>query len=295
MPVRELASNPNPSTPPTPESAAKSSVPTVAVAGSQSIRASEASVPMVSLPGFIEKYGIKPWQIVAALVALGAMFWGVKALLSPQTAPQTVSSNSVPATSPAATADPEKQAAELLSQADSLRKAENYQDAIANYEKALALKPNQATAHWGLCYSLNSMGKMAEAIAQCDQALALNPNYAEALWSKGSALEQQKNYEQAIALYDQALKVNPNYAEAWNNKGVALLNLNRPDQAFTALDKATQLKPDWPDAWANRGNALWTLKRYDQAIASIEKALKLDPNHPNANNLRQQARRKIGR
>ena len=304
MPVKELVRNYNPPAPATPESAAKSSIPTVAVGGGQPLQPSPA--PRVDSQGFIQKYPIKPWQIFAALVALGAMFWGVKALLSPkiatQTPPSSVSAVSPGATvspgptvSPGATADSEKQAAELMTQAETLRKAENYQEAIANYEKAIALKPNDATAHWGLCYSLNSMGKMTEAIAACDQALALKPDYAEAMWSKGSALEQQKNYDQAIELYDQALAVNPQYAEALNNKGVALLNLKRPDEAFTALDKATRVKPDWPDAWANRGSALWNLKRYDEAIKSIEKALELDPNHPNANNLRQQARRKLGR
>ncbi len=294
LPVIGLAPKNNPPTPSEPESAVNSSVPTVPVGRREPSQPSAASAPTV-LQGFMQRYAIKPWQIFAALVALGATFWLVKALLSPQPANQTASSSNVSSVSPAATGDPEKQAAALLSQADRQKEAENFQEAITAYEKAIALKPDDAKAHWGLCYSLNSTGKFTEAISACEQALALNPNYPEALWSKGYAFEQQKNYEEAIKFYDQALKLKPDYADAWNNQGVALLKLKRPAEALAAFDKATTYKSDWPDAWANRGGALWELKRYNEAIASIDKALQLDPEHPNANNLRQQARLKLGR
>ena len=271
------------------DSGAKSSIPTVAVGNGQSSQPSPAS-PTVTLQQVIQKYGVKPWQIIAAVVALSATVLGIKAILSPQPGSQTASSNSVSS----ATADSGNQAAQLLSQADRLREAENYQESITAYEKAIALKSNEAKAHWGLCYSLNQIGKPQDAIAQCDQALALNPNYPEALYSKGNSLHQQQNYEQELKLYDQALKLNPNLAEVWHNQGVALIKLKRYDQAFAALDKASQLNPNSADSWANRGNALFGLKRYDEGFASLEKALQIDPNHTNANNLLQQARRNLG-
>ncbi len=290
-----MGASPNPPASPTPESAAESSIPTVPASPGQRLQPSPASVPTATVPGAVQKSAIKPWQIGTAVVALGATVWIGKSLLSPQTPTQTASNGSTSAVSPAATGDAEKQATALLSQADRFREDENFQEAISAYEKAIALKPDIAEAHWGLCYSLNAMGQPDQAIAACDQALAFKPNYAEAFWSKGSSLHQQNNYEEEIKLYDQAIQINPKYAEAWNNKGVALLKLKRPQDALEAFDQATIAKPDWPDAWANRGNALWELRKFDDAIASMEKALKIDPDHPNANNLRQQARRQIGR
>jgi serine/threonine protein kinase/Tfp pilus assembly protein PilF len=283
------------SQPSAPSPASGHSTPTVATGPDQLSQPAAVSRPTVSAPGSPQKSPIKPLPIIGGVVALGASVWVVKGLLSPQSTPQTASKgNTISALSSGATGDP-KQTADLLSQADRLREAENYQEAIATYEKAIAINPNEAKAHWGLCYSLNQMGKPTEAIAECDRALAINPNYAEALSSKGNSLHQQQNYEEELKLYDQALKINPEYVEAWNNRGVALLKLNRFDDAFAAFDKATQLNPKWPDAWANRGNALFALKRYDDAIASIQKALEIDPNHVNANNLLQQIRRQLGR
>jgi tetratricopeptide (TPR) repeat protein len=248
----------------------------------------------VTLQGSGQQSSIKLLPIMGGVVALGASFWVVKGILFPQTPQTATSGNSVAAVSGNKSTDPQ-QATELLSQADRLREAENYQEAIATYEKAIALNANEAKAHWGLCYSLNQMLKPQDAIAACDRALALNPDYPEALWSKGNALHQEQNYQEELKLYEKALQIKPDFADAWNNRGVALLKLNRFDEAFAALDKATQLKPDWADPWANRGNALQALKRYDEAFASLEKALELDPNHVNANNLLQQLRRKLGR
>jgi serine/threonine protein kinase len=289
-----VVSTPEPNPPVVPESVAKSSVPTVPIeaGGGQRFQPPPASTPTVTLQGLAQHYGIKPWPIVGMVVTLGATIWIGKSVLFPQRQAQTASNgNSVSAVSPTKADDP----TQLLSQADRLRQDENYAEAITAYQKVIAAKPDEAKAHWGLCYSLNQMGQPQEAITQCDQALALNPNDAQALWSKGNALHQQEKYSEEVQLYEQALKINPNFPEALNNQGVALLKLKRPDAALAALNQATQLKPDWPDAWANRGNALWEMRRYDDAIASLEKALAIDPNHPNANNLMQQARRKLGR
>ncbi|HEY9666355.1 MAG TPA: serine/threonine-protein kinase [Coleofasciculaceae cyanobacterium] len=293
LPLGGRSPNPNPAPQPEPQSATQNSVPTVPVSPGR-LPSPAASAPTVTLQNVLNKYAIKPWQIGAGVLALGATLWIGKALLFSQPATQTASNGSnASAVNPAATNDP-KQATDLLSQADGLRQAENYSEAITTYEKAIAFKSDDAKAHWGLCFSLNQMGKPTEAIAACDRALALNPNYAEALWSKGNALHQQQNYEEEIKLYNQALQINPEYAEAWNNLGVAYLKSKRPQEAFDALDKATQVKSDWAEAWANRGAALWELRRYDDAITSIQKALEIDPNHPNANNLLQQARRNLG-
>ncbi len=202
-----------------------------------------------------------------------------------------------PAPSPvkSAPAPQEPTVTEVLSQADRLREAGQYQTAVDLYDKAIAQKPDIAEAHWGRCYSLNSLQQPAEAIAACNQALALKPNYPEALWSKGNALDQQQRFTDSLPLYEQATALKPNFAEAWNNKGVALLALDRASEAVDAFNKATALKPNFADAWANRGAALWKLRRPRQAIASLEKALRIQPDNPTAINLRQQVREKLRR
>ncbi|NES82543.1 MAG: tetratricopeptide repeat protein [Moorea sp. SIO2B7] len=209
--------------------------------------------------------------------------------------------------------DPETQpketqptATELNSQGDSLRQAGKYQQALMTYEKAIGLWPryanakdsNLAEAHWGRCYSLNSLGRTQEGLAACDQALALKPDYPEALWSKGAAIESQNTptaITLALTLYEKAIAIKPDFADAWINRGVALHKLGRYREAIEAYNRAIKLNPNSADAWSNKGAALWAKREYDQAIDSMEKALQIQPNHPNAKNLRQQAREKLGR
>jgi serine/threonine protein kinase len=288
---------PSPKNSPTGNSAAS----TVVVGGRQRPQPSGASVPTTSLPDLIQRYS--PWSIVGIVAAVGILLLVFRAVLTPEPAGQFSANNNTPAESPAEespqaanSGESEQQAASLVSEANRAREAENYREAIAAYDRAIALNPDLAEAHWGRCYSLNYIGQPEEAIAACDRALALKPDYPQALWSKGAAFDRQDNYEQAIEFYEQALAVDPNFAPAWNNRAVALMNLERdPNEALASLEKATSIDPDFADAWANRGAVLWKLKRYDEAIASLEKALAIDPDHPNANDLRQQARQQIGR
>lgn len=215
--------------------------------------------------------------------------------IAPPVSSQMVPSNPPPPVAKPSPPRPEPQATELLTQADRLREAGQYQKAIAAYDQAIASAPDNPQSHWGRCYSLNALNQQNEAIASCNKALELKPNYPEALWSKGSILEQQQHPQEALKLYEQATTLKPDFAEAWNNQGVALLALGRSREAISAFDKATLFKPDLASAWANRGAALWNLKRFNLAIASMDKALQIQPNNQEALNLRQQAREKLGR
>jgi serine/threonine protein kinase/Flp pilus assembly protein TadD len=215
----------------------------------------------------------------------------------PASAPPPAKPAPAPARPPTTSAPPrpEPQVGELLSEADRLREAGQYQKAVELYDSAIANSPDVAEAQWGRCYSLNRLQQFGEAIAACNKALALKPNYPEALWSKGAALEQQQNPLEALKLYERATALKPDFADAWINQGVALQKLNRPQEALAALDKAIALKPDSADAWSSKGAAFWELGRYDQAIAAMDKALEIQPDNQNAINLRQQAREKLGR
>ncbi|NJR51890.1 MAG: tetratricopeptide repeat protein [Leptolyngbyaceae cyanobacterium CSU_1_3] len=190
---------------------------------------------------------------------------------------------------------PTAQAATLLTQANQLRERKQFAQALNVYEKAIALNAKSPDAHWGRCYSLNTLEKFTAAIAACDAALKLNPNYAEALWSKGYALDRQEQDQEALILYERATTLKPNLAEAWNNKGTALLQLNRPAEALVAFDQATRRKPNLVDAWNSRGVALWNLRRFDEAIASVDQALQIQPNYQPALGLSKQMRQRAGR
>ncbi|MEO1521801.1 MAG: serine/threonine-protein kinase [Cyanobacteria bacterium J06633_2] len=177
-----------------------------------------------------------------------------------------------------------------LQQAKQLQGTEQYEQAIAQYDAAIAQDPNSAEAHQGRCYSLNQLQQYQAAITACDQALSIDPNNVRALWSKGYALDLQEQVNEAMVLYDQALAIDPNFAEAWNNKGAAQLKSGNLSAALQSLDRAIELKSDLPEAWVTRGVVLWESGRQSEAVASADRALELAPDSPDAISLRQQMR-----
>jgi tetratricopeptide (TPR) repeat protein len=156
-----------------------------------------------------------------------------------------------------------------------------YEEAIACYDKALEIKPDDSNAWTNRGVALSELKRYEEAIASYDKAIEIKPDFFEAWSNRGAALSGLKRYKEAIASYDKAIEIKPDYFEAYYNRGNALGKLGRYDEAFASYDKAIEIKPDYFEAYYNRGNALGKLGRYDEAIASHDKAIELKPNAPN--------------
>lgn len=247
------------------------------------------------------KMGLAAAGIVGSILLIAL----VRPLLSPRPASNPSIEHNAASSAPASSPDPspsapaspdlKTQATALLAQADQFRTQNQFQQAVQVYDQAIALDPNLPEAHWGRCYSLNTLQQFDTAIAACDAALKLNSSYAEALWSKGYALDQQGQDQAALKLYEQAIAKKPNFAEAWSNKGTALIQLDRASEAVAAFDRAIELDPNLAEAWNNRGAALWQVRRFEEALASVERAIQIQPNYADALGLRQQMRQQLGR
>ncbi len=113
------------------------------------------------------------------------------------------------------------------------------------------------------------------AVASYDHALTIKPDDHQAWNNRGYALSALGRTEEAITSYDHALTIKPDDHQAWNNRGYALDDLGRTEEAITSYDHALTLKPDKHEAWNNRGIALSALGRYEEAIQSYDHALKI--------------------
>jgi tetratricopeptide (TPR) repeat protein len=84
----------------------------------------------------------------------------------------------------------------------------DYQQAIADFNSALDLKPNYAWAYGsrGLTYHL--LKDYQQAIADFDRAIELNPEYTWAYGSRGRSFHVLKDYQRAIADYEHRPKHN---------------------------------------------------------------------------------------
>lgn len=160
----------------------------------------------------------------------------------------------------------------------------NFEQAVASYDVALALKPDFADAHYNRGTALRGLGQSEAAIASFDRAIALNPRYVQAHNNRGNALRDLGRHAEAIASYDQALAIKPDFAEAYNNRGTAQRDLKQFEASVASYDRAIELKPDYAEAYNNRGNALRDIRRYEAAGASYDAAIELRPDYADAYN-----------
>jgi tetratricopeptide (TPR) repeat protein len=189
----------------------------------------------------------------------------------------------------------EEKASLLVEKGRLLSVDEDYKEALACYNHALEIKPDDYNVLLKRGIALGNLGRLEEEIASYDQALEIKPDFHEAWYNRGIALGNLGRLEEAIASYDQALKIKPDYPDAWNNRGNALFNLGRLEEAIASYDQALKIKPDYPDAWYNRGVALRNLGRLEEAIASYDQVLKIKPDYHKAWYNRGIALRNLGR
>jgi tetratricopeptide (TPR) repeat protein len=89
------------------------------------------------------------------------------------------------------------------------------------------------------------LGRYEEAIAAFDQALAIKPDDQDALNNKGNALGNLERYEEAIAAFDQALAIKPDYHNAFYNKACCYGLQKDVVKAVEFLQQAIGLNPKY--------------------------------------------------
>jgi predicted O-linked N-acetylglucosamine transferase (SPINDLY family) len=156
------------------------------------------------------------------------------------------------------------------------------QDAIASFDRAIADKPDVPQAHLMRAKLLSDLRRNDEALTGVDRLLALVPNLAEAWLARSNILFVLARYNAAFAACERALTLKPGLAEAWLARGNVLTELDRCDEALAAYDHALALSPAPAGAFIGRGNALNQLKRYDEALAAFDKAVSAGPGLPEA-------------
>jgi Tfp pilus assembly protein PilF len=156
--------------------------------------------------------------------------------------------------------------------------------AIAHFDQALEIKPDDAEAHTNLGIALYQTGKREEAMEHFQQALRINPNKAEAHGNLGIALAQTGKIEEAIAHYERALRIKPDIVEVYSNLGNALARVGRLPEAIVQYEQALRIKPDIAEVHYNLGNALARVGRVPEAIVQYEQALRIRPDFTLAQN-----------
>jgi serine/threonine-protein kinase len=143
------------------------------------------------------------------------------------------------------------------------------EQAHALCEKAVQLAPELAEAHRALAWSFDvALLDFDDAITEYQRALALAPGDARVLSSYANFLSRIGNVNRAVASAQSALALDPVNADSYDRLGWVLLFSHRNREAVAAFDHGLSLDPHIHWARAARGLAYLGLGELEAARQS---------------------------
>jgi tetratricopeptide (TPR) repeat protein len=123
-----------------------------------------------------------------------------------------------------------------------------------------------------------------KAAAEFRAALALDPRYEEAWKELCYMYIIAKDKEKADRVVEEYTAAFPNSAPGWRFRGYVLNMRDKHDEAITALKKATEIDPADYFSWFEIGSILEKRKRIDEAAVAFRHVLRLHPGDAQAAN-----------
>lgn len=146
----------------------------------------------------------------------------------------------------------------------------------AEFSKALALSPKDASLRISLAVLYLDSDRPHEAIPQAEAAVHIAPENPTAHVALGRAYFASGEEEKAAAEYEAAAKLDPNDGSAYLGLGQMRMFQRRTPQAEEALRHAIQVSPDLGPAYAALAQILTGEGKNGEARALLEKAVTLN-------------------
>jgi serine/threonine protein kinase/tetratricopeptide (TPR) repeat protein len=144
-------------------------------------------------------------------------------------------------------------------------------------------KLSSALKDRGVAY--NNAGQFDQAIADLSKAIALDPKNMSAWCERALSHIWLGQYDIAVAECSKAIELDANFWWVWDVRGLSYNALHRYDEALADLNRAVELEPKNPRARSDRASIYLSLQRYGEALADCSQASELDPkNHLTLNN-----------
>jgi serine/threonine protein kinase/lipoprotein NlpI len=187
-----------------------------------------------------------------------------RSAVAPRLAPKTASSDSETARS-------------LSDRSVAHFKANRFDEAIADTNRAIELDPSFAGAWHNRGAARFAKGDDDGAAADITRAIELDPSLADAWRSRGTLRRKKRDFEGSIADLTRAIELEPGNAQAWAERGSTREWKGDLEGAFTDASRAIELDPALGGAWLLRGASRFRTNDFSGALADLTRGVELDP------------------
>jgi tetratricopeptide (TPR) repeat protein len=160
--------------------------------------------------------------------------------------------------------------------ATAMYESKRFDEAIAHYERAVALRPDYAPAYTNMGAALRSKGRVADAVAAHEKAIAIQPDNPDAHFNLANALLDLNRPQEAAEHFRRAGRQSPG-ANVENNLGIALAAEGKLAEAVAAFRRAVAAEPGSARAHRNLGDALISTGQGAEGVGHLRRAAALDP------------------
>src|ERR1700756_3558218 len=142
----------------------------------------------------------------------------------------------------------------------------DFDSAGKEFQRAIELNPNYATAHHWYAWHLGLLGRYDDALAEMRKAENLDPLSLIINSDLAELLVVAHSYDESIQQSRKTIEMDPNFALAHNQLAQAYLQKHLYDEAVAELRKAVQLSGSSPTCIANLARAYVASGKRSEAI-----------------------------
>lgn len=154
----------------------------------------------------------------------------------------------------------------------------DYLRALQIYLKAIELEPDSATVRYNFgCFISNYAVEIA--LSEYQLAIEQDAEFPEAHLNLGISLASQGRIPEAIRELKTAEQQDPDDAQCPYELACIFAETGQPRKAIREFRKAIKKDPEYQPAWFNLGSCYFKQGFYSEAKAAFKKALELDPNN----------------
>jgi tetratricopeptide (TPR) repeat protein len=163
----------------------------------------------------------------------------------------------------------------------------SYEEALAAYDQALLLSPDDLQAWMGKGKVLNALGDQNRSLLAYQNATRIYPEDQEAWFFVGLNWFLLQDLNESLTALEMALEIDGNYTRAWELKSAVLAQMGKNDEALAASKRArmTSAPSDTEmlsHSWVSESFILRQMGRDDEALAALENAATIDPKNYDA-------------
>ena len=145
---------------------------------------------------------------------------------------------------------------------------------LKNFSKTMRPVKGNPDSHYTLARYYQDRGKHRDAIIEFEKTIAITPDNARALYAMGVSYDFLNDFKRASECYKKALTLNPESAHIYfNNIGQSLFMQGKYDPAVRSFEKAVTYNEEFPNARIhnNLGRAYAMTGQYHLAMSEFVK------------------------